>query len=228
LKENEWLRCLASWILENRPVRASKAVDAALVRQKRAGRQYSLRRLLGAVLVLAALCGALALNAQRARRQQAAVREIQRLGGRAFYDFQVDRTKVRPESSSGLPRWLRSALGDDFFFGIAYVDLGARHVDDQALAPLADLPSLRWLELSLSQVGDAGMSQVARLSRLERLGLENTRVTDQGLAALRRLRRLECLYLDSTAVTPAGLAALRAALPGCRVETGGPLVSGDG
>lgn len=85
-------------------------------------RQFSLRAMLLAVTCFAVIVGAIA---NRAHKQRSARELIQNLGGTVAYDYQLDQDgqiiTVPPEPA--VPRWLRSTIGDDFFFRITYVDL---------------------------------------------------------------------------------------------------------
>lgn len=84
-------------------------------------------------------------------------------------------------------------------------------LDDEALKRLANVRSLRMLELTRSQVTDAGVQALRGLT-LRHLGLSiNDAITDASLPALRGIETLEALMLGSTAITDAGLAALAGA-----------------
>ena len=101
-------------------------------------------------------------------------------------------------------------------------------VDDEQLAHLKNLSSLRLLDLSGTRVGDAGLVHLQRLDRLESLYLWNTAVTDTGLVSVGLLTSLRLVGLGGTAVTDAGLANLRS-LRGLRVlQLWGTEVQGPG
>lgn len=89
-------------------------------------------------------------------------------------------------------------------------------VDDDQLAHLENLASLRLLDLSGTRVGDEGLVHLRRLDRLESLYLWDTAVSDEGLVSLGLLTSLRLVGLGNTAVTDAGLAHLRS-LRGLRV-----------
>lgn len=79
-------------------------------------------------------------------------------------------------------------------------DVGVRH--------LAELRTLRILDLSGSQLTDEGLASLASLEQLEELWLNETAVTDEGLIHLRGMKRLRYLDLGHTDVTGTGLQKL--------------------
>lgn len=97
------------------------------------------------------------------------------------------------------------------------VQMANADVNDATLAPLANMPNLRELDLSHSGVTDAGLQTVAQLKKLEILRLSHTGVTDAGLNQyVVPLETLKQLDVRSTAVSAEALAAWRAARPGRR------------
>jgi hypothetical protein len=81
------------------------------------------------------------------------------------------------------------------------------------LVHIADLHSLRTLNLAGTAISDAGLSHLHKLTGLRSLVLWGTRVTDAGLMHLHALTGLRELDLERTRVSPTGLAELRRALP---------------
>jgi Leucine-rich repeat (LRR) protein len=103
---------------------------------------------------------------------------------------------------------------------------------DGALAPIARLSDLRWLDLTQNPLSDAGLSVLSGLKNLEEirlsytqagdetaawlpalpslrsLGLWGTRITDAGMQHVGRIATLEMLNIGSQNVTDAGLAEL--------------------
>lgn len=56
---------------------------------------------------------------------------------------------------------------------------------DAGLAHLAEVKTLRVLDLTNTRVGDDGLEHLKALPRLERVGLSGTRVTEPALRELR-------------------------------------------
>ena len=69
------------------------------------------------VMMLAILCLAVFLGWQvnKARQQREAVAAVRRHGGWVYYDFQMVDDKPVPGKQPWGPRWLRRALGDEYF-----------------------------------------------------------------------------------------------------------------
>jgi Leucine-rich repeat (LRR) protein len=89
------------------------------------------------------------------------------------------------------------------------VRLGDAKDVDTLLPLLADLPSLRSVDLGVAKgaesVTDTGLAHISELFRLERVNLANTRISDKGLEQLQSLVALRNLDLHDTLVTDAGL-----------------------
>jgi len=81
-------------------------------------------------------------------------------------------------------------------------------VANDDLAALAELPTLRWLDLVDTGITDAGLSYLAKLPKLETLYLNNIQVGDDGVAQLAGLQELKMLHLGRTRVTNAALASI--------------------
>jgi tRNA A-37 threonylcarbamoyl transferase component Bud32 len=92
---------------------------------------------------------------------------------------------------------------------IVAVDLHDTPVKDEDLACLANLGTLKQLNLAQTSIGDAGLRHLQALTQLETLDLDNTKVGDAGLAHLRGLAPLQTLFLAGSRVSSAGLAHLR-------------------
>jgi biotin transporter BioY len=200
--------------------------------------QFSLRSLLVLPLVVALVCGWLATEIKRAKRQREAVAAIRALGGFAIYDYLVAETANRPPQSPG-PEWARRILGTDFFadvidvrsmaFAMRWLRVGS-HFDSDVTRPgsnpitdawleqIAKLPSIEALDLQYSRVSDAGLGQIRGLTRLADLNLAATSITDAGLEHLRGTSGLRRLNLRATGVTDEGVEELRQALPKCKIE----------
>jgi hypothetical protein len=125
----------------------------------------------------------------RPPQQARAIAEIEKRGGK----IEVD------EQSPGKP--------------VIGVRLGGAKDVDAALPFLADLPSLRSVDLSVAKgaesVTDAGLVHLAGMDRLQQLNLANTRISDKGLEQLQSLAALRSLDLHDTLVTDVGMKCLR-------------------
>jgi WD40 repeat protein len=148
--------------------------------------------------------------------QEAAIAEIERLGGRLVID----------ENSPERPVISLDAAGTEF--------------DDAALQRLKGFTRLRELTLSDSMVTDAGLEHLKGLTQLRRLDISGLRVTDAGLEHLKGLHQLRELNLSSepsslylvvdppkkwlhrelggTRVTEEGVKRLQQALPDCKIK----------
>ncbi len=198
--------------------------------------QYSLRSLLLFVVVCAIPCSWVAVRRERAWRQRQAVKAIETprasgLNGSVWYDYEIGPSGFPvPGAEPPYPRWMRRALGDDFFADVVEADapcnFGCEHLEnlprlrrlvlrgkefgDEDLQHLAGLKELRSLKLSRSSVGDAGLQRLEKLTQLQELNLSATiNVTDAGLKSLGRLGRLRSLNLGCTGITDAGLRHIR-------------------
>ncbi|MSR59580.1 MAG: hypothetical protein EXS05_18380 [Planctomycetaceae bacterium] len=132
-------------------------------------------------------------------RQQVAIREIERLGGRF---------KTRPSG----PDWLRAWFGDErmkMLDELVGVDFMRTRFTDAEMIHLCSLIHLEWLNLARTQVTDAGLIHLAQLPRLQMLSLGGTEVTDAGLVHLSKLTKLTFLILSSTPITDVGLDHLK-------------------
>ena len=114
-----------------------------------------------------------------------------------------------------------------------FVDLRATWVSDSDLAGLAEVTTLKRLDLSETRIGDHGLrylrnaraiadlnlryaemitdegvSALKNWKHLTRLNLEGTKITDSSLQQLSALLSLEALNIGSVQVTDAGLGAL--------------------
>jgi hypothetical protein len=121
-------------------------------------------------------CVWLGLLANSARRQQAAVAELARLGAVARYDRQVE--------DLWAPAWLRNFVGDDYFRNVVGVQLHGR-TDNRRMRPLASA------EL------EAAVATMQRLPRLNNIYFAHTGITDDDLARLAPLaNQIEELYFN--------------------------------
>jgi internalin A len=82
-------------------------------------------------------------------------------------------------------------------------------ITDDTLAVLAQLPSLRSLQIHHGpKIGDEGLEHLRGCTGLRELYLMETAITDRGLLAIQNLPQVWSLILDGTAVSDEGVAAL--------------------
>ena len=171
--------------------------------------QFGLRSLLVMVLVIAVACSWLTVKVQQTTKQREAVEAIEKAGGFAAYDYEVDDYGLfAPPAEPPLPAWLLDLLGKDLFFEVSLVltePSSSPDFSDEDLMHLAELTTLEFLHLSGTQVTDSGLVHLKRLTNLQVLRLGETQVTDAGLVHLKGLTNLEGLDLSFTQVTDAGL-----------------------
>jgi hypothetical protein len=170
--------------------------------------QCSIRWLPVLLLAVAIPCGWLAIEVRSARNQQEAVKAIERLEATIYYDYQFDASdRVMRDATPPEPRWLRELLGDRFFSDVWYVGFLSPNseVTDDSLDDVAQLVSLRKLQLFESSVTDAGLIRLRCLPQLEDLLFRGERITDDGLQHLVGMEKLKNLWLDDTQVGDNGM-----------------------
>ena len=132
-------------------------------------------------------------------RQQAAIQQIEILGGRVV-------------TTHGDPRWIRWLIGGKslrFFEQATVVNLSQNKVEDPDLIHLRNLNGLQRLNLNETRVTDDGMRQLEGLTGLKALDLSGTQITGNGLEHLRGLTALEYLYINQTKVGDADMRHLK-------------------
>ncbi len=181
--------------------------------------QYSLRSLLLFLLLVSLGMSWVAVRMKRARRQEGAVEEIEKFGGWARYDYEVQQSN-RPLPSAGPPgpAWLRNLLGEHFFATVVDVHLAGTQITDASLERLKRLTQLQTLDLWETKITDAGLEHLEGLTQLQVLDLWRAHVTDAGLKHLKGLTQLQTLGLCETKVTYEGVKGLQQAMPKCRIE----------
>lgn len=175
------------------------------------------------VMMLAILCLAVFLGWQvnKARQQREAVAAVRRHGGWVYYDFQMVDDKPVPGKQPWGPRWLRRALGDEYFQTVVSVNLyfdesdgstpqnGDTRPCDDVLAFLATQHGLKSLNMLGSQATDAGLAYLRNATTLERLLLQDESIiSDSGVANLRNLVNLKTLGITKSNITDEGLLSL--------------------
>ena len=213
-------------------------------KHKRRWFQFSLRTLLIFTVVCAIGFALVAKKIERKHQELAAVNAIRKLGGYAYYDYQVGADgKIAPRNEpSGAP-WLRKLLGESFFNEVQivslppgpevtdaaleglkelkqlrFISLRDTRVSDAGLASLKGLTQLNGLNLSRTKVSGAGLENLSGLPQLQSLELEGTNISDAGVAALKGLTQLQWLYLSGTNVTDADFSELKKSLPNCSIS----------
>ena len=155
--------------------------------------QFSLRTLL---LLMLVLCGLLAWQIDRVKKQRAAVAWVLEMGGSVLYGHEVDEdghALINPPPPA--PAWLIDRLGIDFVDEVERVNLRNKDIDD--LARLRGMPGLRWLYLGDTDVSD--LSPLAGLTDMRDLELSGTNVTD--LSPLTGMTNLRRLHINHTPVS---------------------------
>ncbi len=186
-----------------------------------------------------------AVQAERARRHQEVIANIQRLGGRVSYRWQ-GLASWQPSQ-----KWLRTLLGKelphqiscvslqdtqvsdadiaclDGFCNLEALWLDGTQVTDDALQELQQFRRLRTLVLGRTSITDAGLAHIGKIHTLTYLSLDETRIGDDGLEHLKGLSQLRSLIVGP-GVTKEGVGELRQALPHCIVwDSRGPIAISD-
>jgi len=202
--------------------------------------QFSLRSLLGAVVVVAMMCSWFTAKMQQAKRQKEAVIAIERLGGSVFYDYEgFDRYKhpILPEMlglppaekpTPPYPTWLNELVGGHFLSAVKDVSLWSINLCDDDLMHLKNLHELEYLSLGGDQITNNGLRHIRQLNGLRNLSIEGEGITDAGLQHVGQLNGLRQLAIISEGITGAGLQHLKGlteleelALPWTRVTDAG-------
>lgn len=113
---------------------------------------------------------------------------------------------LRGVTGDALEAAIREAAATE---GLAELILEGAAVDDAAMRPLWDHPTLKRLKTESTRIGDATLAALAAENRLELLYLlDAPGVTGEGIRELRAMTRLRNLRLSGTAVDDDTLAAL--------------------
>jgi hypothetical protein len=190
------------------------------VKPKRGWFQFSLRTVLLVITFAAVGCALLGYRLQQSHEQRRAVEALRNIGGHVYYEHEA-RYDSRTQY---IPMWLRSALGDDFFFSVVWVHLEGPQVTDTTIAPVARLADLELFNLTNEEdeseclVTDDGIACVRSLRKLRFLCMRKSKVTDVGLQHLRALQRLQSLDVRDTVVTEQGCRDLKESLPNLCIE----------
>ena len=164
--------------------------------------QLSLRTLF---VVTTFLCvgpgGYVAYEQHKARKGQAALSAIEKLGGRIEYTW--DYGYEIPLRSAAI----KFLLGDDRYLHAMILRSPYRgwEITDRDLEYIAALPNLEEVDIESQRVTDAGLAHLAGLARLRVVNLYGAQITDVGLASLTGLTEVRCLDLEYTPVTDKSL-----------------------
>lgn len=93
---------------------------------------------------------------------------------------------------------------------VAVAIVPCSRANDETLAPLGTLKSLRWLALDSTQVGTDGLPFCADLVNLERIDLRNTLIDGRAIEVLAKLPKLQAIYLSGTQITDQDIVPLKA------------------
>jgi hypothetical protein len=157
-------------------------------------------------------CLWLGWHMHQARQQEAAVRELLKVPGRADrtplpprmeYSYQFTRRgAVIPNAEPIWPKWLLRSIGEDFFLRVVGVSMDGRGATNADLFPLAELPYLHQLDLEYTAVTDDGLAFVAEhCPKLTRLDLQESQITPAGLENVSKLVHLRDLLIGKCDVT---------------------------
>lgn len=169
--------------------------------------QFSLRMLLGLIVVASLGFGWLGMEMGRARRREASLGAIRRAGGQIRFDDQA-RT-VGPE-------WLGQVMGVESITRVGSVTFFYPHLADDHIQHLRTFPELEELFINDGAITNHGLEVLSQLPELRQLRIWKTKITGQGLAPLRNLAHLTELELSSLYLGNEGAAAL-AELPSLRL-----------
>lgn len=182
-------------------------------------RRYLTFTLRSVLLVVAALSFPLGLLVNSAHKQEWAVTEVLRGGGKVVYAHQVNagaqgrylyfyQIPLDARAAPPGPEWLRKIIGDQYFTKVVAVWLPSRPTE-RILECLDYFPHLIFVDASFSEITNADAILLSKAESIEELHLANTPITDDGIARLRPLSRIRKLDLYGTHVTCRGIMALK-------------------
>lgn len=170
-------------------------------------------------LAIAALSFPLGLLVNSAHKQERAVVEVLRAGGKVAYAHQVSagpqdrhlyfyQIPLNARAAPPGPEWLRRIVGDQYFIKVVAVWLPSRP-SERVLEYLQYLPHLIFVDAGSSEIANADVTLLSKAASIEELHLTSTPLTDDGIACLRPLSHVRILDLYGTHVTSAGIMALK-------------------
>ncbi len=166
--------------------------------RRRIGR-FSLRTLLGLMLVFGCGLGWLAAELRPKFRERSVARWILQQGGAVHYDNFAARDS---------PSWMKRWFGDDFGLRVQYAVFPAIATDAD-MTQLDALPGVETLDLMGTKITDASIEPTSRLPRLRLLYLRNTRVSPAAVARLRASRPTLTVYADEDSAAMFGQKLIR-------------------
>jgi hypothetical protein len=157
----------------------------------------------------------------KAREQREAVAAVANYGGWVHYDHEFVNGKLTPGGKPWASRWLRRAVGDEYFqevrqVSLVYDDSTGKRYDatnvkacDDVLARVSGLAGLKVLMLKETQATDEGLRHIGDATGLEELFIwDAVSVTDAGVAHLAGLGRLKNVHISKSKITDESLALL--------------------
>lgn len=172
--------------------------------------KFSLRTLLIGMALLAIW---LAIQTHRARNQQQAVTALTNLKVQIGYDWHYNENNPLqsiPNAAPPGPKWLRKAIGDQYFVRVVRLNFEQTETNDADLRWLESLPDVRWLSLYDTRVTNKGMKYLASLPKLENLYIFGTEIGDAGLQHVRKLKALREIQCSGNPISDEGLQHLSA------------------
>jgi len=158
------------------------------------------------------------IEVRRARRQEAAVKAIERLGGYACLDYQTFSMDLcPPDGRKPLPSFVYALFGEHFATHVKevvfYFDVAT---PTRVGEWLEGFSMLRRLTLRGAFIS-SDMSELSGLGLLEHLDLGNTPISKEGLASLPKFKHLKSVILPETVGTD-DIRALRSRMPQCEIS----------
>ena len=116
---------------------------------------------------------------------------------------------IHPATAADSPQWIESQGGQivrDPTGAIVEVSLARTWATDNDIERVAEIKTLKRLDLSFTYVTDRGIERLQQLQQLEELTLDTAEfITDASMSYLRANRRLRKLVLRGTDITDVGL-----------------------
>ena len=144
---------------------------------------FSIRTLLVAMLIFAALFAWLGKHVIRTRSERPIVAQIQAAGGHAYYDYQLGFGFVDASKSPTGSKFVRAILGDDIYATVNVVFF-SNPTTDSAIEDLHRLENLLDVSICGPAVTDQCIDDLLHIDKLRSLNLSDTSITPEGLARL--------------------------------------------